>query len=220
MRVAIGVLAAVVLGLLVGRITAPSSTSSTPSVLEAGSPSPGPTSESVGVGVGFSRTREGAVLAAGSYQQAFADRAILRPVELRRRIEAVATPDFEQTMLKANEPGAARLAAGSFGQGLRAGVPSAFLGVPIGYRLLSFSPSRSVVQTWGFSLIGNLSAVEPTAYCGLSQTELSWSEGDWKIADTRASFGPTPRLGSPQPGGEGIGLVELTEELRPYGLAP
>jgi hypothetical protein len=172
------------------------------------------------VGVGFSRSPQGAVLAAGSYQQAFADKAILRPGELRRRIEVVATPQFERAMLEANEPGAARLAAGNFGQDIRTGVPSAFFGVPVAYRLLSFSASRAVVQTWGFSLIGNLSAVEPTAYFGLARTELIWTEGDWKIADTRASFGPTPRLGSPRPGGEGIGLVELIEELRPYGLAP
>jgi hypothetical protein len=218
MKIAIGILAAVVVGVLAGRITAPPSTSS-PAVLEAGS-SPGPTRESVGVGVGFSRSREGAVLAAGSYQQAFADEAILKAGELRRRIEVVAAPRFEQTMLEANEPGAGRLAAGSFGQGIRAGVPTAFFGVPVAYRLLSFSTRRAVVQTWGFSLIGNLSAVEPIAYFGLARTELVWTEGDWKIADTRASFGPTPRLGSPRPGGEGIGLVELTEGLRPYGLAP
>lgn len=222
MRVAIGVLAAVAIGLLLGRVTAPApySPPSSSAPLEAALPSPGPTRKSVGVGVGFSRTREGAILAAGSYQQAFASKAILRPGVLRRRIEVVAAPSFEQRMLEANEPGTERLARGSFGQGVRAGVPSAFLGVPVGYRLLSYSPSRAVVETWGFSLIGNLSAVEPTAYFGLSRTELIWLEGDWKIADTRASFGPTPRLGSPRPGGEGIGLVELTKELQPYGLAP
>jgi hypothetical protein len=187
---------------------------------EAVSPSPGPTSESVGVGVGFSRTRQGAVLAAGNYQQAFADEAILRSDELRRRIEVIATPSFAPVMLQANEPGAARLARGAFGEAVRARIPSAFFGVPVAYRLLSYRPERAVVQIWGFSLIGNVAALEPTAYFGLARTVLVWLDGDWKIADTRASFGPTPRLGSSRPGGEGLGLVELTEELRPYGLAP
>jgi hypothetical protein len=219
MKITIGVLVAVVLGLALGRTTAPSSPPAS-ALIEAASPSPGPTRKTVGVGVGFSRTRQGAILAAGSYQQAFADKAILRRAELRRRIEVVATPTFRRTMLEANEPGALRLARGGFGQALRAGVPSAFFGVPVGYRLLSFSPSRAVVETWGFSLIGNVSAIEPTAYFGLSRTELAWVEGDWKIAATRASFGPTPRLGSPRPGAEGVSLVELIGELRPYGLAP
>jgi hypothetical protein len=207
-------------GIAIGRATAPSPSSSSAVSPKAFSPFPGPTSESVGVGVGFARTQQGAVLAAGRYQQAFADKAILKPGELRRRVEVLATPSFAAAMLQANEPGAARLARGPFGQGIQAGIPSAFFGVPVAYRLLAFRPEKAVVQVWGFSLIGNVASVEPTAYFGLARMVLVWMDGDWKIADTRASFGPTPRLGSRRPGGEGLGLVELTEELSPYGLAP
>jgi hypothetical protein len=218
MRLALCIAAAVLVGALLGRASAPSSP---PAVSpKAGSPSPGPTSKSVGVGVGFSRTREGAILASGSYQQAFADTAILRPGELRRRIEVVATPSFVPTMLAANEPGTVQLTNGAFGEGVRAGVQSAYFGVPVSYRVLSYSPNRAVIQTWGFTLLGNVDAVEPTAYFGLARTVLVWMDGDWKIADTRASFGPTPRLGTPRPGGEGLGLVELTKELHRYGVAP
>ncbi len=216
MRLALAALIAVFLGVLVGRVSAPT----TPSAIPKASPSPGPTREAAGVGVGFSRTLKGAALAAGSYQQAFADKAILRPGELRRRISAVTTPGFAPVMLEANEPGMARLARGAFGEGIRAGVQSVFLGVPVAYRLLAYSPKRAVVQAWGFTLLGNVSSVEPQAYFGLSRTVLVWREGDWKIANTRASFGPTPRLASPRPGGEGLGLVELSEELRRYGVAP
>jgi hypothetical protein len=219
MRLALAVLIALSLGALLGRTSAPSASPSTPSP-KAASPSPGPTRKTAGVGVGFSRTRQGAVLAAGSYQQAFADEAILRPGELRRRIGAVATPGFAPVMLEANVPGTARLARGAFGEGVRAGVKSVFLGVPVSYRLLAYTPKRAVVQTWGFTLLGNVSSVEPQAYFGLSRTVLVWVKGDWKIAKTRASFGPTPRLASPRPGGEGLGLVELTKELHRYGVAP
>lgn len=217
MRFLAGIAAAVVIGILIGRASAPSSSTVPP---QAAPPASGPTGKSVGVGVGFSRTREGAVLAAGTYQQAFADKAILSPAVMRRRIEVAATPRFASVMVEANTPGAERLRLGAFGQGLRGGIASAFFGVPVAYRLLSFTPSRAVVQTWGFTLIGNVTSVEPTAYFGLGRTVLVWMDGDWKIADTRASFGPTPRLGSPRPGGEGLGLIELTEELRPYGVAP
>ena len=217
MRLAVGIVAAVLFGFLVGRISAPASSSS---VSVEASPSPGPTSESVGVGVGFSRTRKGAAVAAASYQQAFADKAILRPGELRRRIEVVASPSYVPAMLEANRPGTERLRSSGFGEAVRAQVTSAFFGVPVAYRVLSFSPSRAVVQTWGFTLLGNLTSVEPTAFFGLARTVLTWEGGDWKIADTRASFGPTPRLASARPGGEGLGLVELTKELRRYGVAP
>ncbi|HEX8752239.1 MAG TPA: hypothetical protein VF731_02380 [Solirubrobacterales bacterium] len=221
MRVVIGLLVALALGLMAGRLSA--SASSEPvraPVLRAAAPAPGASREVAGVPLGFPRSRAGAALAAGSYQQAFADKAILRPGELRRRIEVVATPGFAAAMLEANEPGDSRLAAGPFGQGLRAGVESAFFGVPVAYRLLSYTARKAVVETWGFSLIGNVAALEPTAYFGLARTVLVWEGGDWKIADTRASFGPTPRLGSPRRGGEALGLVELAEELRPYGIAP
>jgi hypothetical protein len=218
MRLALAVLIAVFLGALGGRASAPShSPSSAP---PKAAPSPGPTRKAAGVGVGFARTREGAALAAAGYQQAFAEAAILRPGELRRRVAAVATPRFAPVMLEANEPGTARLARGAFGEALRAGVRSVFLGVPISYRLLAYSPRRAVVQTWGFTLLGNVSSVEPSAWFGLGRTVLVWRQGDWKIADTRASFGPTPRLASPRPGGEGLGLVELSEELHRYGVAP
>jgi hypothetical protein len=216
MRLALAVLIALALGALVGRVSAPSSSASPKAV----PPTPGPTRKSVGVGVGFSRTRQGAVTAAGSYQQAFADKAILRPGVLRRRIEVVATPRFAPVMLEANEPGTARLARGAFGEGVRAEVQSAFFGVPVAYRVLSYSPERAVVQTWGFTLLGNVTSVEPSAFFGLARTALVWMDGDWKIAETRASFGPTPRLATPRPGGEGLGLIELSEELHPYGVAP
>jgi len=216
MRVAIGLLIAVVVGLGIGRASAPSSCAPSPQA----DPLPGPTRQQAGVGVGFARSRQGAALAAASYQQAFADEAVLAPGELRRRIRAVATPDFAPVMLEANEPGTARLARGAFGEGIRAGVRSVFLGVPASYRLLFYSPKRAVVQTWGFTLLGNVSSVEPQAYFGLSRTVLVWSKGDWKIADTRASFGPTPRLASPRRGGEGLSLVELAEELHRYAVAP
>ncbi|HKI64692.1 MAG TPA: hypothetical protein VKA16_08715 [Burkholderiales bacterium] len=214
MRLVVGFLVAVVLGVVVGRVSAPSASP------KAVPPSPGLTRERAGVGVGFPRTREGAALAAGSYQQAFADKAILKAGELRRRIEAVATPRFAPVMLRANRPGALRLRRGVFGQGVRAKLPSAYFGVPVGYRVLSYSRERAVVQTWGFTLLGNVGAVEPSAYFGMARTVLVWMDGEWKIADTRASFGPTPRLASPRPGGEGIGLIELTEELHRYGVAP
>lgn len=217
MRLAAGIVAAVLVGALIGRASAPDSSAVSPKAVP---PSPGPTSESVGVGVGFSRTREGAVLAAGAYQQAFAEKAVLRPGVLRRRIEVVATPRFAPVMIEANEPGAARLRLGAFGQGVRGGLASTYFGVPVAYRLLAFTPNRAVVQTWGFTLIGNVSSVEPTAYFGLGRTVLVWRDGDWKIANTRASFGPTPRLASPRRGAEGLSLVELTEELDRYGVAP
>jgi hypothetical protein len=214
MRRVLAVVAAVVVGIVVGRVSAPTSTP------PQADPPPGPTSERAGVSVGYAHTRDGAILASARYQQAFTDTAILRPGELRRRIEVVATPEFAPVMLAANTPGTSRLARGAFGAGVRRQVKSIYFGVPVAYRVLAYSARRALIRTWGFTVLGNASPVEPSAYFGTSRMELVWMDGDWKVADTRASFGPTPRLASPRHDGEGFGLVDLAGELRPYGIAP
>jgi hypothetical protein len=187
---------------------------------EEASTSVGPTSWRDGIPSGFAHTPSGAAEAVASYQRAFADTAILRPGELRRRIEAVASPDYAQTMLAANGPGTARIATGPIGQGLGHGVATIFAAVPIGYRIESYSPQRARVLTWGFTLLGNASAVEPAAYFGLTHTELAWEGGDWKIAGTRGGFGPTPKLQTPRRPLEGFDVLTLAKGLRSYGTTP
>ncbi|HET8956160.1 MAG TPA: hypothetical protein VFN18_10935 [Solirubrobacterales bacterium] len=217
MRRALPVLAALCLGLIAGRITACNQTNPRPH----NPGSPGPTRQAAGgVGVGYAHTRAGALAANARYQQAFADTAILRPGELRKRVEAVATPEYAARMIAANEPGARRLAQGVLGAGLREGSPTIYFGVPVYYRVLSYSPERAVIRTWGFTILGNATTAEPGAYFGSGRTVLTWVEGDWKIAATRAAFGPTPKLITPRAGGEGFELVDLIEGMRPYAVAP
>jgi hypothetical protein len=173
-----------------------------------------------GVPVGFSRTPGGAAAAVAAYQRAFASPAILRPGVLRKRIKAVATPDYVAEMLAVNSPGGERIAAGPIGVGLASGLQTLYSAVPIGYEVESFTPQRARILTWGFTLLGNASAVEPAAYFGLSHTELVWSKDGWRIAETRAGFGPTPKLAtSPGPLG-GYDVMNLAQRLESYELAP
>jgi hypothetical protein len=217
MRRLLPVVAVLILGVLAGRLSACGSSPPSPHHPD----SPGPTRLAVGgVGVGYAHTRAGALAANARYQQAFADTAILRHGELRRRVEAVATPVYAPRMLAANEPGTERLARGVLGAGIRAKVPTAYFGVPVFYRLLSYSSRRAVIRTWGFTVVGNATTAEPAAYFGTSRVVLVWSEGDWKIAASRAAFGPTPRLLSPRRGGEGFTVVDLLAGMRPYVVTP
>jgi len=201
-------------GLLVGRASAPGD-----EAVEAPTGS-GPVRVEDGVPVGHARTREGAAAAVASYQRAFADPAILAPDVMRRRLEVAASPDYVRTMLDANSPGRERLARGPIGQGIRHGIQTLYAGVPIGYRIESFAPRRARVLTWGFTLLGNASAVEPRAYFGLTHTDLVWLDGDWKIAATEASFGPTPKLQTPPGPVGGYDVMRLARELRSYGATP
>lgn len=201
-------------GLLIGRASAPDG-----ETVEASTGS-GPVRIERGVPVGHARTREGAAAAVASYQRAFADPAILAPDVMRRRLEVAASPDYVRTMLDANSPGRERLARGPIGQGIRHGIQTLYAGVPVGYRIESFSPRRARVLTWGFTLLGNASAVEPRAYFGLTHTDLVWQSGDWKIAGTEARFGPTPKLQTPPGPVGGYDVMRLARELRSYGATP
>jgi hypothetical protein len=208
-------LPALVVGLLLGRALSPSDPE------RAAAPADAAAARSIaGVPVGFPHTAAGAAGAVASYQRAFATPAILRPGVLRARIEAVATPDYAGAMLAANSPGAQRLATGALGIGIRHGVQTLYEAVPIGYRIESYRPERARVLTWGFTLLGNASTVEPSAYFGLSHTEVVWMDGRWMIAETQAGFGPTPKLAT-KPGALGpYRVIDLARGLRSYALAP
>lgn len=213
--VSAAVIASLVVGWTVGR--AGSSPGSSPGA-EGATATPGSTSEAdrAGIQVGFPDTPRGAAAAVATYQRAFASPSILRPSVMRERIEAVATPDYAAQMLAANSPGRERLAAGPIGVGIAEGLQTLYSSVPIGYEVEAFSPARARILTWGFTLLGNSSAVEPQAYFGLTHTELRWAEGSWRIAATRAGFGPTPQIAT-EPGPLGAyDVVGLAAKLTGY----
>jgi hypothetical protein len=210
------VLAALLIGWAVGHTTStsPSPRPPAPTTAETGAGSP------AGVPTSFPDTEVGAADAVAAYQRSFASPQILRPGVLRERIEAVASPDYVETMLAANAPGEERLAAGALGAGLASGVKTIYSAIPIGWKVESFTSSRARILTWGFTLLGNASSVEPAAFFGLTHTELVREAGTWKIAGTRAGFGPTPKLATePGPLG-GYDVIDLAQELRSYALAP
>jgi hypothetical protein len=199
------------MGWAAGRTSSPKVTAT----VEAGRSS-ARTETRAGVPVDFADTEEGAASAVAAYQRAFASPSILRPTVLQERVEAVATPDYVAQMVAANTPGRDRIDAGPIGAGIAAGLQTLYSAVPIGYRIEAFTQQRAKILTWGFTLIGNASAVEPEAYFGLTHTELLWLEGSWRIASTRAGFGPTPKLAT-EPGPLGAyDVVGLAAHLTSY----
>jgi hypothetical protein len=214
-RLLLACLATLLLGLALGWSLSPTQSDRAAIPAQAGA-----ARSLAGVPVGFPDTPAGAAQAVAAYQRAFATPAILRPAVMRARIEAVAAPDYAQTMLAANLPGAERLASGPIGVGVSKGVQTLYEAVPIGYRVESFDGERARVLTWGFTLLGNAASAEPAAYFGLTHTELAWIDGRWRIAETKAGFGPTPRLATkPAPLG-GYGVIDLARGLESYELAP
>lgn len=209
--VLLGVLGA---GWVIGRV---GSTTTARMTTSGSDPAQSPAGTSrAGIPVGFADTEKGAADAVAAYQRAFASSSILSAAVMRERVEAVATPDYAAQMLAANTPGRERIAAGPIGIGVAAGLQTLYSAVPIGYEVEAFTPSRALILTWGFTLLGNASAVEPAAYFGLTHTELRWAGGSWRIAATRAGFGPTPALAT-KPGPLGAyDVVGLASRLTAY----
>lgn len=168
----------------------------------------------------YPHSKDGAIVAAAAYQRALANSAILRPGGLKRRVEAIATPEYVDEMLEANQPGTDRLMAGPLGEGVQQGVPTVYVGIPIAYRVLSYAPDRARIQNWGSTIVGNVSTVKPVAYFGTGTIELVWQDGQWKIASSKAAFGPTPQTSTPEKGAEGFELQDLADDFRLYGVAP
>jgi len=218
LRLAVPIVATLVVGALLGRATAPIPPA--PTAVRAPATSRSGARTASGVPVSFPETSAGAAAAAAAYERAFATPQVLRPGVLRARVEAVATPDYATKMLEANGPGLERLAAGPIGVGLTHGLRTLYTAVPIGYRVEHYEPGRAEVETWGLTLLGNAGSVQPAAWFGLSHTEMAWVGGRWRIAATESGFGPTPRLGTrPGPLG-GYDVLDLARSLHGYALAP
>jgi hypothetical protein len=207
------VLILLIAGFAVGRLTAP--TEETRDEAQAVAVDPGGE-----LNTAFSHSRAGAALAMAAYQRALADPAILRPGGLEKRVEAIAVPGYVHTIVEALRPGDERMMAEPIGQGVQEGVPTVYFGVPVAYRIISYTPERARIQSWGFTMLGNVSTVEPAAYFGTGTEDLVWREGRWKIASTHGAFGPTPETRTPREGAEGFELQDLARDFHPYGIAP
>jgi hypothetical protein len=210
----LGAAVLLVLAFVIGRLSAPDDEA------QSNPPTIATTVPGAELETDYPRSKDGAIVAAAAYQRALANPAILRPGGIKKRIEAIATPDYADDMLEANQPGADRLMAEPIGEGVQQGIPTVYAGVPIAYRVLSYTGDRARIQNWGFTIVGNVSTVEPVAYFGTGTVELVWQDGQWKVASSKAAFGPTPQTRTPEEGAEGFDLQDLADDFGLYGLAP
>lgn len=210
----LGVAVLLVLAFVIGRLSAPDGEA------DSNPPATATTVSGDELETDFPHSKDGAIVAAAAYQRALANPAILRPGGMKKRVEAIATPEYADDLLEANQPGTDRLMAGPLGEGVRNGIPTVYAGVPIAYRVLSYSPDRARIENWGFTIVGNVSTVEPVAYFGTGTIELVWQDGRWRIASSKAAFGPTPETNTPEKGGEGFELQDLADDFGLYGVAP
>jgi hypothetical protein len=214
---ALGVALALIVGVLLGRATAPGGSSPSRS---APTNSEGATRSVAGVPVGYPHTEAGAVAALLNYGVVLDNPQVLLNAARRKQVLAVvATSHYASTFEGAGAAALATVRSGPIGQGLQAGAQTVFMASPIAYRVQSYTPAAAVVQGWGVSVVGNDQGVAPQATWGSTTTTARWVDGDWKIDSVSSTNGPVPALAeSEHPSGAGEFLSDLNGFQQPHDV--
>lgn len=176
------IVAALIVGVLVGRTTAPETT------LSAAGVPVGPTGPS-----GFERSCSGAASAAGRYFTVMnSPKVALDTKASRQTIDQIASGRMAGELKAAVPYLVAPYAAGTIGQEYRAGIPTIQLGVPLGYKILACAPDRVTVRIWTITVRGNAGSVSPMQFWRTVQTELAWQDDGWRIVKGWNRDGPVP----------------------------
>ena len=176
------IIAALIVGVLVGRTTAPETT-----LPAAGAPV-GPTGVS-----GFERSCSGAASAAGRYFTVMnSPKVALDTKASRETIDQVASGHMAGELKAAVPYLVTPYAAGTIGQEYRAGIPTIQLGVPLGYKILACAPDRVTVRIGTVTVRGNAGSISPMQFWRTVQTELAWQDDGWRIVKGWNRDGPVP----------------------------
>jgi hypothetical protein len=211
----LAILAALTLGAVVGRVTAPHPQAVTPKIRPFPTPERLARSVAAGVPVGYPRTRPGAVAAMAAYGQALADPRVQLDDRRRRAVAAaVGTERYARSLENAESVFAARQ-RGKVGQALRPGAHAVFLGLPVAYRVVSYDGSRAVIKSWGVAVVASDTGLEPRASWGTTTTTAVWRDDDWKVDEVRSQVGPIPAAtGAPSDAGLFIAALAGMRALR------
>jgi hypothetical protein len=184
-------LVAVGLGIVLGRMSAPLPTSPHIPAQVAGA-----TRMTSDVPVGYGRTRDGAVAAATNYTSVLAGPLILDPTRYRVAEKVIASPSVLARLTEEGEQAIAAVdrSAGAITEA-KHGVRVVIRYTPIAYRLTAYDDGHATVSIWGLWLVGVQGTLAPTETWSTRTVVLEWIGGDWKLADSSTSPGPTPRAG-------------------------
>lgn len=140
-----------------------------------------------------SETRAGAVAAAARSITAFDGEVLLEPVRLRTVVDRIAARGTRAGLMAAFAQASARTRA-------KLGIdtvprPVVILrSVPVGYRVVAFSPRQARVAVWYVGIVGSGATVEPQQSWRTQIVSLVWENGAWKVSSFQSSPGPTPPL--------------------------
>ncbi|MEA2433946.1 MAG: hypothetical protein QOG54_1403 [Actinomycetota bacterium] len=168
----------------------------------------GPTEEINGVPLGFSHDEEGAVAAATAFAIVMTE-ASGDLEAYRESMNTLAAPVWQEqaTELAVNGIDFFHNRYGSGGSATFA---------PLRYRLTGFSEDSATVDLWGVSTAFGPKHQKIDESWLTGTVELTWVEGDWRVAGQSSQAGPSPELLQTS---DGLPMDSL-EDFEEYGRAP
>lgn len=192
------VVAALLIGLLIGRVTAPDHHATTATT----APTPeGQAARRVGtIPVGYPHSRAGAVAATLNAGAVLGDpRVLLDPTRRTRVLSLLATPRYAKTFTGTGAAALEQARNAPLGRGLQSGAQTISLTSPLAYRIAAYDGASAKVLSWGVAVVGNDQGLVPSASWATTTTILRWEQGDWKIDAASSTEGPAPGLGGQHP---------------------
>jgi hypothetical protein len=180
---------ALLFGLILGRLTAPSQTVIVRHVPLA----PGSTRVESGVPIGYQHSQQGAIDAATNYLIAFNGPMVLRPDDMRAAVDTVTTPEYRAEL--ETQTGKALQALESYygiSAKAQAGVTPVVKLIPIAFHADSYSGDEAGVSIWAVWLIAQKGILVPQQNWTTSHFALKW-QGDWKVSASGTHPGPIPQ---------------------------
>lgn len=219
--VVLAVVAALVLGGIVGRLTASDDESSSPSppVSRAPATQVGPARVQAGVPVGYERSEQGAAAALLNYSGVLARLVLDEPGQRRAALEVLGTDAFAERTAGQQQRARRAAEAGPLGAALRGEGTAVFRGGPLGFRVSRYGDDEAVIETWAFGLVAATSGLDPRMTFQTSTSTLVWQDGDWKLSDSQSRPGPAPAMDTDQQV-SGRAFVDSVGQLQELRYAP
>jgi hypothetical protein len=162
-------------------------------------------------------TRTGAVAAAARSITAFAGDVLLEPSRLRAIVARIAASSARARLVAAFEEASAQTRA-KLGAGTVPRPVILLRAVPLGYRVVRYSPDAATVAVWYVGIVGSGATVQPQQSWRTQTVELVWEHGGWKVGAYTSMAGPTPALSAAEAEapGELFALIPRFQEFA-YG---
>lgn len=186
---AVAVLVGLLVGLWIGRASAPERGDDHPS---ESAPDSSSTERRIvnGVPVGYERNESGAVEAATNFTRAMA--SVTDDAEAyREALKTMAAPQWIRQAEEVADNGLEFLRE-------RYGLGGSFTFSPVRYAVVDYSTTASTIQLWGVTVASG-PRVQGIEESWLTATiDLVWVSGDWRVSGQQSTTGPTPELLQPE----------------------